>query len=78
MVDGRAVAASVLGVAIGVVLVVYPEAAVRAHTAGRLPHDRGGEYGADATVPVRWRRLVRLVGVASILVGLAIARSAFM
>lgn len=78
MVDLRAAAASFLGVAIGIFLVAYPEVVVRAHTAGRLPNDRGGEYGTDGTVPARWRRLVRLAGVGSILVGFVIARSAFL
>jgi len=78
MVDLGAAAASLLGVAIGIFLVAYPEVAVRAHTAGRLPTDRGGEYGADGAVPARWRRLVRLMGVASILVGFVIARSVFL
>ena len=76
MVDLRTLAASLLGVGLGVFLVAYPEVAVRAHTAGRLPNDRGGEYGTDSRIPDRWRRLVRLVGVASILVGLAFGRAA--
>lgn len=77
MVDGRTLAAAVLGVALGVLFVAAPEAIVRVHAAGRLPRDRRGRYGEDGAggsgdrgVPARWRRLVRLAGVALILGGL--------
>jgi hypothetical protein len=70
MVDVRTVLAAVLGVALGVVLVAAPDAVIRVQTAGRLPSDRGGEYGSDAAVPTHWRRLVQVVGVGSLLLGL--------
>jgi len=68
--DLRTALAAVLGVGVGLVLLAYPEAVIRAHTAGRVPHDRGGEYGDDATPPARWRRLLRVVGAATLLAGL--------
>ena len=68
MVDLRTLLAAVLGVGLGALLVAYPEAVIRAQTAGRLPHDQGGEYGGSS-VPDRWRRLVRLLGVVVLVVG---------
>lgn len=70
MPDLRTLLAAVLGVGLGVVLLAYPDVVVRVHTAGRLPHDRTGEYGNDASTPGRWRRIVQLVGVASVALGL--------
>jgi len=67
--DLRTLLAAVLGIGLGLVLLVYPAAVVRAQTAGRLPHDRGGEYGTDAT-PDRWRRLVQVAGLVVLLFGL--------
>ena len=69
MVDVRTLLAAVLGVALGVVLIAAPEFVVRIHTAGRRPHDRGGEYGTDREVPDQWRRLVQGVGVALVVLG---------
>lgn len=66
--DLRTLLAAGLGIALGALLVAYPEILIRAHAVGRLPHDRGGEYGAEADAPDRWRHLVRLVGVATVLV----------
>jgi hypothetical protein len=68
MIDLRTALAAVLGVGLGLVLVVAPASVVRVQTAGRLPSDRGGEYGDDADVSQRTRRLVRAIGLA--LVGL--------
>jgi hypothetical protein len=68
--DVRTVLAAVLGVGLGVVLVVWPEGVVRAQTTGRLPQDRGGEYGSDSSVSDRWLRLVRLLGLVSVGFGL--------
>ena len=73
MLDGRTLLAAVLGVGLGLVLVVSPETVIRAQTAGRLPSDRGGEYGTAAEVSTRTRRLVRLVGVAVVGAGLYFA-----
>ena len=70
MVDVRTLAAAVLGVLLGLVLVAAPDAVVRIHTAGRLPSDRSGEYGTDSTVPDRWRRVVQVVGAGLIVAGL--------
>ena len=69
-VDVRALLSAVLGVGLGLLLVAYPDAVVRAQTAGRLPDDRSGEYGSESGVPTRWRRLVQVVGVALVLAGL--------
>jgi hypothetical protein len=68
--DLRTTLAALLGVGIGLVLLAYPDAVIRAQTAGRIPHDRGGEYGAETASPARWRRLVRLLGVVTLLFGL--------
>ena len=68
MMDLRALFAAILGVGLGLVLVAAPAGVIRAQTAGRLPADRGGEYGDDAAVSKRTRRLVQTLGLA--LVGL--------
>lgn len=70
--DLTTVLAALLGVGLGLVAIVAPEALVRVHTAGRLPTGRHGEYGADG-VPERWTQIVRLVGVALIGAGLYFA-----
>jgi hypothetical protein len=70
MADPRTLLAAVLGVALGVLCLVYPEALIRAQTVGRLPHDAGGEYGRSEGGPggssarIRW--LVRLLGVVAL------------
>ena len=74
--DFRTLLAAVLGVGLGVFFVAYPEAVVRAHTAGRRPTGRGGEYGEESS-PDRWRRLVQLVGVAAIALGLYFGATLF-
>ncbi|WP_255151396.1 hypothetical protein [Halorarius halobius] len=67
--DYRTLAAAVLGVALGALLVAYPEGVVRAQMAGRFPTDRRGEYGEDGDGP-RWlTTAVRLAGVACIAAG---------
>lgn len=68
MVDVRIVTAAVLGLGLGALFLVYPEAVVRVHTVGRIPGDRTGEYG-EASVPDRWRRVVQLVGVGILAAG---------
>ena len=72
----RTALAAVLGVGLGLLIVAYPEAVVRVQTAGRLPHDRGGEYGQDADLPRRWRLLVRGLGLAVVAFGLYLAAPA--
>jgi hypothetical protein len=64
MLDLRTALAAVLGVALGLVFVAAPASVIRVQTAGRLPSDRGGEYGDDAGVPTRTRRLVQALGLA--------------
>jgi hypothetical protein len=71
--DVRTLLAGVLGVALGLVLVAFPDAVVRAQTAGRLPDDRGGEYGTGSPTPARWRRLVQVLGVVFLAGGLYFA-----
>ena len=68
--DLRTLLAAVLGVGLGLLLLGYPEAVVRVQTAGRLPQDRSGEYGSDAAVPQRWRRLVQGLGLVALLAGI--------
>jgi hypothetical protein len=70
MVDTRTLLAAVLGVGLGLLLLAAPETVIRVQTAGRLPSDRGGEYGQEGEVPARWRRLVRVVGLAVLALGL--------
>jgi hypothetical protein len=70
MVDIRTALAAVLGIGLGLLLVAAPESVIRAQTAGRLPSDRGGEYGDDAAVSARTRRLVQGLGVAVVGLGL--------
>ncbi|WP_415382685.1 hypothetical protein [Halosimplex sp. TS25] len=67
--DYRTLAAAVLGIGLGVVLVAAPEAVVRAHTTGRVPGERGGEYGTDGEPEGKIRRLVQVVGAALIAAG---------
>ncbi|MFB6299091.1 MAG: hypothetical protein ABEH65_02400 [Halobacteriales archaeon] len=69
MADLRTLLAAVLGIVIGVLCLVYPGAIIRIQTVGRLPHDRSGEYGAGATTPERWRRIVQAVGLGVLVVG---------
>jgi len=66
----RDLLAAVLGIGLGLLLVVYPEAVVRVQTVGRVPGDRTGEYGQDATVPDTWRLIVRVLGVVVLGTGL--------
>lgn len=69
----RQALAAVVAVALGAVLIVYPEALVRVHTVGRVPHDRGGKYGEDASLSAHWRWVIRAVGVVCIVLGLYFA-----
>jgi hypothetical protein len=69
MTDVRTLLAATLGLFIGVVCLVAPGAVVRVHVAGRRPHDGRGEYGTDGSVPTRWRRLVRALGVGCLAAG---------
>jgi hypothetical protein len=70
--DARTLLSAVLGVGLGLLLVAYPDAVVRAQTAGRLPDDRHGEYGEEA-VSTQWRRLVQAVGLVVVAAGLYFA-----
>ncbi|MFC7173030.1 hypothetical protein ACFR97_10055 [Haloplanus litoreus] len=69
MADLRTLLAAGLGVLLGIICLLAPDAVVRGHTVGRRPHDRSGEYGTDATAPDRYRLLVRAVGVGCLLAG---------
>ncbi|WP_247009403.1 hypothetical protein [Halorientalis litorea] len=77
MVGTRELLAVVLGVGVGLFFVAFPDAVVRIQTAGRVPSDRGGEYGEDGDTPQTYRVLVRGVGALTILVGLYIGAGAF-
>lgn len=68
--DARSLLAAAIGVLLGAALVAFPDAVVRAKTAGRLPRDRGGAYGTDGDLPGRWRLVVRAVGVLLVVAGL--------
>jgi len=67
--DYRTLLAAVLGVGLGAVMVAFPEAVVKVHTAGRRPHDRHGEYGTNESGHERYHRLVRGLGVVVALAG---------
>ncbi|WP_251329617.1 hypothetical protein [Haloplanus pelagicus] len=69
MADLRTLLAAGLGLLLGMICLLAPGAVVRVHTVGRRPHDRGGEYGADAAPPARWRRLVQGLGLVFVLAG---------
>jgi hypothetical protein len=69
----RQALAAVLAVALGVVLITYPEALVRVHTVGRVPGDRGGSYGEDGTLDARWQWLIRGLGAVCVVLGLYFA-----
>ena len=71
MADLRTQLALVLGIGLGLVLIVYPDLLLRVHTVGRLPQDRGSQYGEDATLSGPWRTLVQLGGVGLVLVAVA-------
>lgn len=70
MVDVRHLLAAVLGVGLGAVLLFFPEAVIRVHTVGRMPHDRTGEYGEEGSAPTLWRRGVQAAGVVSLVAGI--------
>ena len=72
MPDLRTTLALVLGVGLGLVLLAFPEVVVRAHTVGRVPHDRSGEYGEDSSLPSLWRRAVQGIGIVLVLVAIYI------
>lgn len=76
MVDLRTALAAVLGIGLGALLIAFPEVAIRAHTAGRLPHDRGGKYGKESSPPDRWLLVVRALGVVVFLGGVYFGASA--
>ncbi|MGB9986649.1 hypothetical protein [Salarchaeum japonicum] len=63
----RELLAVALGVVLGVLLLVYPQAFIRIQTLGRVPHDRHGHYGSD-DAPSGWVRVVQLIGAACLLV----------
>lgn len=62
MADLRTALAAVLGLALGAVMIAAPRALIRIHVVGRVPGDRGGEYGADSDYSSRVVLLVRLLG----------------
>ncbi|MFB6079940.1 MAG: hypothetical protein ABEJ81_02890 [Haloferacaceae archaeon] len=68
MSDPRTLLAAVLGIGLGALSVASPGTVVRIHAAGRIPSDRGGEYGTTS-VPDRARWIVRLLGVACLALG---------
>ncbi|WP_255198451.1 hypothetical protein [Halorarius litoreus] len=69
MVDYRTLAAAVLGVGLGVLLIVAPEGILRVQFTGRVPGDRHGEYGSDDGYSPRLVLLVRAIGVLVLLAG---------
>lgn len=72
MADLRTQLALVLGVALGLVLLVFPDGVATSYRLGRVPHDRGGEYGAESGLPTRWRRVVQAIGGGVIVVAVAL------
>ena len=69
MVDLRTILAAVLGIALGLALVAFPEAVLQVQTAGRLPTDRRGEYGQAGSVSGRTRLVIRALGAACVALG---------
>jgi len=61
--DLRTLLAAALGLLLGAVMLVFPDAIIRAYLVGRVPTDRYGSYGDDNALPTRWRRLVQAVGI---------------
>lgn len=78
MADLRTLLAAALGIGLGVLFVVYPQAVIRVQTVGRLPHDRGGEYGEDAASTDRWQWVVRLLGVGVLAAGVYFGATALL
>lgn len=76
MADLRTLLAAALGIGLGVLFIAYPDAIVRVQTVGRLPHDRRGDYGAESSLPNRWRWMVRLLGVGILVAGVYFGRVA--
>ena len=72
MADLRTQLALVLGVALGLVLIVFPDGIRRMYTLGRMPHERSGEYGADTELSTRWRRGIQALGVVVIVIAVAV------
>lgn len=72
----RELLAAVLGIALGVVFVVFPSFVVQVHTLGRGRRDRHGEWGSGE-VPPKWLWLVRAVGVLAVLAGAYFGYTAF-
>lgn len=72
MVDLRTALTVVLGAGLGLVLVAFPDLVIRAHTVGRAPHDRGGQYGEEGSAPDSWRRIVQAIGVVLVLIAVYI------
>ncbi len=77
MADLRTMAAAVLGVGLGLLLIAYPEAVIQVQTVGRVPRDRSGEYGQDTPTDDQWRRLVRIVGAGILVAGIYFGLTAF-
>jgi len=61
--DLRTTLAALLGIGLGLLLIAVPDAVLTAYAAGRVPHDRTGEYGTDRGGSPRLQRLVQVVGV---------------
>jgi hypothetical protein len=67
--DLRTLLAAGLGVLLGLLCLLAPEAIVRVHLAGRTRPDRHGEYGDDSVGSARLLWLVRAVGAVVLLGG---------
>jgi hypothetical protein len=73
----RELVAAALGVGLGLLLVVYPDAMIRSFLAGRSPQGRHGEYGTEGLPDEKWRWLVRGLGAVVVLAGLAFGTIGF-
>lgn len=69
MVD-RMLLAGVLGIGLGLVFVAFPALIIRVHTAGRVPTDKGSDYGEGYQPPGSWLWVVRAVGLVMVVIGL--------
>ncbi|MFB6085955.1 MAG: hypothetical protein ABEJ84_03990 [Halodesulfurarchaeum sp.] len=73
----RELLAITLGVALGLVLVAAPRAALRLSVVVGPSRRKRGEYGSKAVIPETWAWIVRGLGVASLIFAASIASRTF-
>jgi hypothetical protein len=65
----RPLITGVLGIGLGMICLLSPETIYRIHTAGRLPHDRHGDYGSGGASNTNWLWVIRGFGIVIALTG---------